>query len=129
MTGSDQELPVTILDIDLDHRVFDMVSSTSSAVDADAPTRFVYREADGVIWGEYLGDTVSIGRFCGVRNEARIDISFVHRGPRVGTVSGSASSVISRADDGALLLTEEYRTPDGALHTSVCREVLGAGPA
>ncbi|WP_022892227.1 hypothetical protein [Agromyces subbeticus] len=129
MTGSHHEHPSTTLDIDLDQRVFDMVSSTSSVVDADAPTRFVYREADGVIWGEYLGDTVSIGRFCGVRNEARIDISFVHRGPRVGTVTGSASSVISLADDGALLLTEEYRTPDGALHTSVCREVLGAGPA
>lgn len=129
MTGSDPQRTSTSLELDLDQRVFDMVSSTSSAVDPEAPTRFVYREADGLIWGEYLGDTVSIGRFCGVRNETRIDISFVHRGPIVGTVTGSASSVISRADDGALLLTEEYRTPDGTLHTSVCREVLGAGPA
>jgi hypothetical protein len=129
MTGSDPQRTSTSLDLDLDRRVFDMVSSTSSTVDPEAPTRFLYREADGLIWGEYLGDTVSIGRFCGVRNDTRIDISFVHRGPSVGTVAGNASSVISRGDDGALLLTEEYRTPDGALHTSVCREVLGAAPA
>ncbi|MDQ0577494.1 hypothetical protein [Agromyces albus] len=124
MTGSDHQTTPATPDVDLDRRVFDMVSSTSSIVDHDAPTRFVYHEADGVLWGEYVGDTVAVGRFCGVRNQARIDISFVHRSHDAETTTGNASSIISRNADGTLLLTEEFRTPDGVLHMSVCREVV-----
>lgn len=125
MTGSDHQTTPAAIDIDLDRRVFDMVSSTASIVDAGAPTRFVYHEEDGVLWGEYVGDTVAVGRFCGVRRNGRIDISFVHRGRDGGdATTGNASSIITRGEDGALLLTEEFLTPDGVRHTSVCREVV-----
>lgn len=125
MTGSTPTGTSTPLDLDLDEKVFDMVSSSASVVDADAPTRFVYHESHGVLWGEYVGDTVSVGRFCGVRTDERIDISFVHRN-RTGTLTtrGEATSIISRADDGTLLLTEDFIGPDGAAHVSVCREVV-----
>jgi hypothetical protein len=123
MTGTNLPDTTDTLAIDLDRRVFDMVSSTASAVDASAPTRFVYHEKSGVLWGEYIGDTVSVGRFCGVRRDARIDVNFVHRGHDDNTTTGAATSVISRDTDGTLLLTEEFRTPDGQLHVSVCREV------
>ncbi|KRC62546.1 hypothetical protein ASE14_01555 [Agromyces sp. Root81] len=126
MTGTNPQPTAAALDIDLDRRVFDMVSSTASVVDTTAPTRFVYRESGGVLWGEYVGDTVAIGRFCGVRTQGRIDISFVHRGHDAGTTTGTASSVISVDDEGALLLTEEFVAPDGNLHTSICREVVSA---
>ncbi|WP_350348178.1 hypothetical protein ABIQ69_16340 [Agromyces sp. G08B096] len=130
MTGSDSSQPHDGPEFDLDRRVFDMVSSTASRVDPDAPTRFVYHESEGVLWGEYVGDTVVVGRFCGVRRDATIDISFVHLGHGdAGTTTGTATSEISRAEDGALVLTEEFRAPDGSLHTSVCREVVGAAPA
>ncbi|MGK9148425.1 hypothetical protein KXS11_12435 [Plantibacter flavus] len=127
MTGPAEIGTPTLPDFDLDAKVFDMVSSTASVVDADAPTRFVYHEDRGVLWGEYVGDTVSVGRFCGVRTEARIDISFVHRN-RAGTVTtrGEASSIISRAADGSLLLTEDFIGPDGQAHVSVCREIVSA---
>lgn len=114
-------------DFNLDGRIFDMVSSTASAVDAEQPTRFQYREDNGVVWGEYVGDTVSVGRFCGSRERSDLLINFVHSGhgtaaPTVGT----ARSIISVAPDGALLLTEDFVGPDGADHVSVCREILSA---
>lgn len=125
MTGTTPPGTSTPLDLDLDERVFDMVSSSASVVDADAPTRFLYHESHGVLWGEYVGDTVSVGRFCGVRTDERIDISFVHRN-RAGTLTtrGEATSIISRAEDGMLVLTEDFIGPDGAAHVSVCREVV-----
>ena len=39
-----------------------MVSSTESEVDPSSPTIFDYHERDGMIWGEYEGDTVRIGQ-------------------------------------------------------------------
>ncbi|WP_348786869.1 hypothetical protein [Leifsonia sp. NPDC080035] len=109
--------------IALDGKSFDMISSTSSAVDAAAPTRFLYREADGVLWGDYTGDTVTVGRFVGRREDDELHISFVHRGVDGSTAQGSAVSQVSIDETGRLVLTERYATPDGAEHISVCREV------
>jgi hypothetical protein len=120
-TSPDPETPR--LDIDLDRRVFDMVSSTASRVDPDSPTRFTYYEADGVLWGDYAGDTVDVGRFCGTREQDTIDISFVHRGRSGDVVRGSAQSRIERDDAGILTLVEDFVAPDGSPAVSVCREV------
>jgi hypothetical protein len=107
----------------LDGKFFDMVSSTSSDVADETPTRFLYRESSGVLWGEYDGDTVAVGRFVGRRENATLHISFVHLGVDGSTAQGNATSVVSIDDDGRLLLTETYATPDGRQHVSVCREV------
>ncbi|GAB3585357.1 hypothetical protein GCM10027406_33510 [Leifsonia lichenia] len=107
----------------IDGKYFDMISSTSSDVAEDAPTRFLYREEAGVLWGEYVGDTVAVGRFVGRREHDVLHISFVHHGIDGSTAQGSATSTISADDDGRLILTEEFATPDGAQHISVCREV------
>lgn len=117
------------VDVCLHERVFEMVSSTSSAVDPVSPTRFVYRESGGVLWGEYTGDTVEFGRFCGQRSGSDVRVLFVHRGTSGVTTSGEADSVITRDPDGALRLIERYLGPDGEPHLSVCREVLPAAPA
>jgi hypothetical protein len=109
--------------VSLDGRVFDMVSSTASRVDPDAPTRFVYHEADGVLWGEYTGDTVTTGRFVGTRSGDRIDVRFVHALVAGGEpVSGGASSRIEQDDRGGLRLVEDFEV-DGVPHISVCAEV------
>jgi hypothetical protein len=121
MSNTDISAPVRF---NLDGRIFDMVSSTASVVDAEQPTRFQYREDDGVVWGEYFGDTVSIGRFCGSRDGAELVVNFVHRGHSAATPTvGTARSVISADKNGALLLTEDFVGPDGADHISVCREI------
>jgi hypothetical protein len=108
----------------LDGRVFDMVSSTASRVDPEAPTRFRYAEADGVVWGDYRGDTVREGRFVAVRRGDEIDVSFVHALAEGGVVSGSATSRIEADPErpGALLLVEDFAV-DGVQHRSVCAEV------
>ena len=125
------------LDPSLDGREFVLQSSTASRVDPDAPTRFSYHEADGVLWGEYSGDTVTEGRFVGVREGERIEVSFVHSlvagrpdvggsdvgGPDAGrsVVRGTAASRIERSDAG-LRLVEEFEV-DGRPQVSVCVEV------
>ena len=55
-----------------------MISSTTSAVDPEAPSIFEYFEKDGAIWGGYTGDTVTFGKFVGTRTADTIWVSFVH---------------------------------------------------
>ena len=118
MTGTDP--------FDLDGRTFDMVSSTASRVDPDAPTRFRYSEANGVVWGEYTGDTVSTGRFVGSRDGSRLEVAFVHALVGGGApVSGPAVSRIERVGDG-LRLVEDFEA-HGEPQVSICAEVLPAG--
>jgi hypothetical protein len=113
-------------DHSLDGRVFDMVSSTASRVDPDAPTRFRYHESAGVIWGDYVGDTVSEGRFVGTRDGDRITVSFVHALVADGSrVTGAATSRIEEGEAG-LRLVEDFEV-DGMPQVSVCAEVVGAG--
>ena len=109
----------------LDGKVFDMVSSTASVVSDLAPTRFHYSEREGVVWGEYRGDTVTEGRFCGSRDGHTLQVAFVHRSTAGGLVSGEATSTISREADGRLLLTEDFAGADGSPQISVCREITG----
>jgi hypothetical protein len=115
--------------LNLDGRVFDMVSSTASRVDPGAPTRFAYHEADGVVWGDYRGDTVREGRFVAVRRGDDIDVSFVHALVAGGVVDGTAKSRVEADPDrpGAVLLVEDFEV-DGVLHRSVCAEVAHPVP-
>lgn len=109
--------------LSLNGRVFDMVSSTASRVDPEAPTRFRYHEASGVIWGDYAGDTVSEGRFVGTRDGDRVTVSFVHALAGDGAlVVGEASSRIEVGASG-LRLVEDFEV-DGKPQVSVCAEVL-----
>lgn len=110
----------------LDGRVFSMVSSTTSQVDPDAPTVFHYFEGDGIIWGDYTGDTVTIGRFVGTRTGDTIRVSFVHVLAADGSVvTGDGESEIERTDDGALRLVEHYEMFD-APQLSICVEAPAA---
>jgi hypothetical protein len=113
-------------DLALDGRRFAMVSSTASEVDASSPTVFDYHERDGMVWGEYEGDTVRIGRFVGTREERRISIRFTHVVAATGAVvSGAAESRVEPHADG-LRLVEDFRTADGD-QVSVCAEVRECG--
>lgn len=110
------------MDLSLDGRVFDMVSSTASRVDASSPTRFRYSESSGVVWGDYVGDTVSEGRFVGTRDGDRVVVSFVHALVADGArVTGTAESRIEVGETG-LRLVEEFDVA-GVPQVSVCAEV------
>ncbi|GAT74763.1 hypothetical protein MHM582_3271 [Microbacterium sp. HM58-2] len=107
----------------LDGRRFRMVSSTTSAVDPDAPSEFTYRERDGAIWGDYHGDTVTFGRFVGTRTGDSIWVSFVHVLVADGAVvTGDGESELELTDDGRIRLVEHYEM-HGAPQLSVCEEI------
>lgn len=102
-----------------------MLSSTTSVVDHDAPSIFNYFEQDGAIWGDYTGDTVTIGRFVGTRTGDRIWVSFVHVLAASGeVVTGEGESDIEVDEDGRLRLIEHYEM-HGAPQLSVCVEQRG----
>ncbi|MGO4690093.1 hypothetical protein [Glaciibacter sp. 2TAF33] len=104
-------------------REFVMASSTASAVDPDSPSRFRYSERDGVIWGDYDGDTVTFGRFVGTRTGNDLAVSFAHvmaEGGAVVTGTGH-SRVETPGDAGGIRLVEEFRIGD-IDHISICVE-------
>ena len=109
----------------LNGRRFKMVSSTASKVDPDGPTEFEYWEEDGVVWGSYAGDTVTVGRFVGTREGEKVSISYVHALVAGGTAAGRSDSRLETEPDGRLRLVEEFQfAGDDTLHVSVCTEVV-----
>jgi hypothetical protein len=105
----------------LDGTEFVMESSTASAVDPLAPTRFWYSENGGLVWGNYTGDTVTEGRFIGERHDHTLTVQFVHALATDGTlVSGSSTSRIE-GSPGTFRLVEDF-VIDGAAHVSVCTQ-------
>jgi len=107
----------------LDGCEFEMISSTASEVSTTSPSRFRYHQSGSMIWGEYRGDTVSVGRFAGQRLGDSITIGFAHAFAEGGAaLLGGGSSEITRDADGRLLLVEAF-VKDGADHQSVCVQV------
>lgn len=108
----------------LDRRRFVMESSTNSAVNPDSPSSFLYFERDGVIWGEYDGDTVTFGRFVGTRFGNQLSVSFAHVMVADGlVVTGTSGSVVEDTADG-IRLVESFRIGD-VDHVSICVEIPG----
>ncbi|MCU1543821.1 MAG: hypothetical protein JWM50_1686 [Microbacteriaceae bacterium] len=106
----------------LDGTEFIMESSTASAVDPAAPTRFWYSENRGLVWGNYVGDTVTEGRFVGERHGRTLTVHFVHTlKTDASHVSGSSTSTID-GEPGSLRLVEAFVVA-GADHVSVCTQV------
>jgi len=78
-----------------------------------------------MVWGEYVGDTVSVGRFVGRRDGDELSIRFAHRPSSGGdVVLGEAQSTIQWNSDGKLELFETFEK-DGNSHTSACVEIDG----
>lgn len=106
----------------LDGREFVMESSTASAVDPESPSRFEYSERDGVIWGDYVGDTVTFGRFVGTRTGDELSVSFAHVMVADGSVvTGTSASTVETSGE-TIRLIEKFRIGDTD-HVSICTEV------
>ncbi|MEO9153377.1 MAG: hypothetical protein ABI243_13335, partial [Lapillicoccus sp.] len=121
--------PLSRLAPSLDGRNFIMESSTNSIVDPSSPSTFSYVERDGVVWGDYVGDTVTFGRMVGTRVGNDLRISFVHVMVDDGSVvSGTGSSVVETQPDGSLRLVESFRLDD-IEHVSICVEVCAFAPS
>jgi hypothetical protein len=106
----------------LDGRRFVMESSSNSSVDPSSPSSFRYFERDGVIWGDYDGDTVTFGQFVGTRVGNQLSVSFAHVMATDGRViTGTSGSVVEATTDGIRLV--ENFTIDDVDHVSICVEV------
>lgn len=100
-----------------------MESSTNSAVNTESPSRFRYFERDGVVWGDYEGDTVTFGQFVGTRTRNDLQVSFVHVMSSNGdVVAGTGSNVVETLHNGSVRLIERFWI-EGEAHESVCVEV------
>jgi hypothetical protein len=107
----------------LNGRKFVMESSTNSVVDAISPSHFRYFERDGVVWGDYDGDTVIFGHFVGTRVGNDLRVSFVHVLVACGgVVTGTGGSVVESLLGGAVRLVEHFQI-DGTDHVSICVQV------
>ncbi|MGO3885694.1 MAG: hypothetical protein ACTJHU_05295, partial [Mycetocola sp.] len=112
----------------LDSRQFRLVSSSNSAVNDNAPSIFEFHERAGIVWSEYGGDTVTVGRGVGVRDGDTLREWFVHRLVSDGSVvSGNNTSELREAD-GRLELVESF-TINGEALESVCIELDDAESA
>lgn len=98
-----------------------MESSTNSAVDPASPSRFQYFERDGVIWGDYDGDTVTFGRFVGTRVGNELSIRFAHVIAADGVVVTGKSGSLVEATESGIRLVENF-TIDEIDHVSICIE-------
>lgn len=106
----------------LDGREFHMESSTASEVDPNSPSRFRYSERDGIIWGDYDGDTVTFGRMLGTRTGDVMTITFAHVMVSDGSVvTGSSMDRIETDALGGIRLVEDFRIGD-VDHFSICVE-------
>ncbi|MBH0098968.1 hypothetical protein I6E68_07435 [Salinibacterium sp. NSLL150] len=120
-----QPVPESIND-----REFILTSSSGSAVSTTSPTRFRYHQDGQMVWGEYYGDTVALGRFVGRRDGDVVSIRFAHRlAASDDVVLGMASSTIRWNADGKLELFEEFEK-NGEAQVSICVEAdrRGAWP-
>jgi uncharacterized membrane protein len=106
----------------LDGRRFVMESSTASAVDPESPSRFWYSERDGVIWGDYVGDTVTFGRFVGTRTGDELSVSFAHVMVADGSVVTGTSESTVESSGAAIRLIENFRIGETD-HVSICVEI------
>jgi hypothetical protein len=106
----------------LDGREFVMESSTASAVDPESPSHFQYFERDGVIWGDYDGDTVTFGRFVGTRTGDELNVSFAHVMVADGSVVTGTSASTVESSGTSIRLIENFRIGDTD-HVSICTEV------
>lgn len=107
----------------LNGRSFGMVSSTSSVVDQAAPTVFNYWEDNGLIWGDFDGDTVRQGRLTGLRSGDTFTLRFILENKAGGFTQGEAVTKISFDESGKMILTEDFKSADGAPQQSICREL------
>ena len=113
--AANQPIPESINDLE-----FVLTSSSGSAVSATSPTRFRYHQEDHMVWGEYFGDTVAVGRFVGRRDGDVVSIRFAHRlAASEEVVLGMASSTIRWNENGSLELYEVFEK-NGESHVSVC---------
>lgn len=92
----------------LDGRTLVGVSNTADG-EVDAATSFDYHERDGLIWAEYAGGEIRLGRLAGTRRGDTLDFRYVHVSRDGSTSSGHCTSRLELLPDGRLRAHESWR--------------------
>jgi hypothetical protein len=115
-------LPIGSDPLDLDLRVFEVVSSSpASAISRD--TWFEFREQEGVVEASYTGGEIVSGLVVGRRQHDRVTTAYAQMGADGRLLSGTAIMRVEPAAHGQLLLTEDYTWSDGTTGRNVLRSV------
>jgi hypothetical protein len=99
--------------VDLDGRTFFTGSNTANG-DADAATRFEYRQNGARVWATYRGGRVRFGSLVAVGDlSGRLDMRYQHVGADDVFRTGLCLSVPEVLPDGRVRLVEEWQWTNG----------------
>lgn len=99
--------------VDLDGRVFVPGANTPNG-DADAATRFEYRQRGERVWATYRGGRVRFGSLVAVGDrQGRLDMRYQHVGADDAFRTGMCVSVPELLPDGRIRLVEEWQWTNG----------------
>ncbi|SHK05180.1 hypothetical protein SAMN05443637_102161 [Pseudonocardia thermophila] len=91
----------------LDGRTFVGVSNTGDG-EVDTATVFTYHERDGLVWAEYAGGGIRLGRLAGTRTGDELDFRYVHVSTDLSTSSGHCHAWLELLPDGRIRSNEEW---------------------
>lgn len=110
--------------------------SNSGGGEVDAATVFTYHEHDGLIWAEYAGGTIALGRIAGTRQGDTLDFRYVHVSTDGTSSAGHCRAQLEQLPDGRLRSHESWRwesrpgTGDSVVEECAVRRLLcGDHPA
>ncbi len=91
----------------LDGRTLVGVSNTGDG-EVDGATRFSYHERDGLIWAEYSGGSIRLGRLAGTRSGDALHFRYVHVSADGTTSGGRCAARLEELADGRLRSHETW---------------------
>ena len=75
-----------------------VAESNSAGGQVGEGTVFEYHERDGVVWADYRGGAVVLGRLIGTRRGDRLEFRYVHLDADGATASGRCASTIEAGE-------------------------------
>ena len=104
----------------LDGRTLVGVSNTGDG-QVDTSTVFTYHQRDRLIWAEYAGGPIVLGRLAGTREGDTLDFRYVHVSQDGTTSAGHCEARVEQLPDGRIRSLEswQWESRDGSGHSIV----------
>ena len=82
--------------------------SNSGDGEVDAQTVFTYHEHERLIWAEYSGGSIELGRLVGTRDGSSLAFRYVHAAEDGSTSSGRCAAQLEQLPDGRIRSHESW---------------------
>ena len=100
-------------DFGISDRVFEVVGTTANS-EITSETRFIFRDCDGALFGEYYGGLIEAGYIQGcLVNPGRYQFGYTQRNVQGEIAVGTSQLDVRRTESGRFKLTETYIRSDG----------------